>query len=610
MKKQLLLIFTLFTISLINCQVLEETLFVDFGPNDTTNGNVTSNPDSNGNYWNNPIDPKAETASTLALVENNNTNTNYTLNVNTDMFTNGIQNGGLINPEVSLLGEFAINTATQDYFTSNGDLGELTISNLNPNYGYKFSMFASRTGSATRSTKYTLTGSNTTSGTLATTGTGIGNNSYDGNNDTIYTSDYVFPDNSGNIKINISKAAGAFCYINAMKIESYSGLSIVNVASITLSGNNITNNRETVTVTASILPENADEKGVTWSVDDDSIAYISQQGVVYPKSNGTLEVTATSKEEDSTVFGTISITISNQYEPSNDFLIDFGENNTTSGNQTTSPDTNNNHWNNLIDPETTASAISLIDKTGISSSYNISISGESFSTNGGSSSGGLMSPDVSLLGEYAITSATEDYFFNYNKTSKLIISNLDLNNAYSFNLFGSRNTTSTRISEYSIIGLDQNGSSKTTIGTNQTSGSGIGKGTSSINGNDSYVFTSEMVYPNSDGEIEIEITATTGGFAYINFMKIDEFTPSSLSVNRFKNVSLSFYPNPVKNYLNLDTGSDLSVKKVEIFNIIGSKVLSITNKNSINLKKLKSGIYVVKALINNEYSKSFRIVKE
>ncbi|WP_088323113.1 T9SS type A sorting domain-containing protein [Polaribacter tangerinus] len=610
MKKRLLFIFTLFAINLINSQVLEETLFVDFGPNDSTNGNVTSNPDSNGNYWNNPIDPKAATASPLTLIENDNTNTNYTLNVNTDMFTNGIQSGGLINPEVSLLGEFAINTATQDYFTSNGDLGELTISNLNSNYGYKFSMFASRTGSATRSTKYTLTGSNTTSGTLVTTGTGIGNNSYDGNNNTIYTSDYVFPDSSGNIKINISKAAGAFCYINAMKIESYSGLSIVNVATITLSGNNITSNRETSKITATILPETADEKGVTWSVSDDSIAYITQEGIVYPKSNGNVEITATSKEENSTVSGTINLAISNQHEPSNDFLIDFGENNTTSGNQTTSPDTNNNYWNNLIDPETTASAISLIDKTGNSSSYNISISGESFSSNGGSASGGLMAPEESLLGEYAISSATEDYFFNYNKTSKLIISNLDLNNAYSFNLFGSRNTTSTRISQYSIIGLDKSGATKTTVGTNQTSGSGIGSGTSSVNGNDSYVFTSEMVYPNSNGEITIEITATTGGFAYINFMKIDEFTPSSLSINKFKNVSLSFYPNPVKNYLNLDTKSNLSVKKVEVFNIIGSKVLSISNKNSINLKELKPGIYVVKTLISNEYSKSFKIIKE
>lgn len=609
MKKQLLFILTLLGFAISNAQVLEQTLLVDFGPDDGTNGNVTSNPDSNGNYWNNPTDSNS-TATTLALVDDANGATGYSLDVNTDMFTNGILNGGLLAPDQALLGDFAINTATQDYFTSNGDLGEFLISGLNPAYGYRFSMFASRTGTATRTTQYVISGTNTDTGTLVTTGTGIGNGGYDGNNDTIYMSDYVFPDASGNIQINISRAAGAFCYINAMKVEAFSGLSVVNVTAITVSGSDISTNRGTSQLVATVLPANADEQGVTWSVDDDTLASITENGLLSARGNGVVMVTATTNEVGSSVSGTSSITISNQVEPSSDFLVDFGPNDVTNGNITINPDSNGNFWNNAVDPTIAAPAIDLIDKEGNTSSYSLTISDVDFSSNGGTSSGGLIAPEVSLLGEYAIDTATQDYFFNFNTTSRLVISNLEQTSAYSFNIFGSRNTTSTRISQYTINGFDENGSSTSIIGINQTSGAGIGQGTSSINGNDSNVYTSEMIYPNASGEITIDINAIAGGFAYINFMKIDEFTAATLSVNNFSNNQFKFSPNPVKDFLNFEIPQNILVETIEIYNITGSKVKSILNSKSINLNELSSGVYIAKVILKTGDSSNFKIVKE
>jgi hypothetical protein len=92
-------------------------------------------------------------------------------------------------------------------------------------------------------------------------------------------------------------------------------VSKVAVTSITLAGagnaTSINTNGGTLQITATVLPDSAATKTVTWSVSDQNIATISSSGLLTAKSNGTVTVTATANDS-SNVTGTLAITISGQ----------------------------------------------------------------------------------------------------------------------------------------------------------------------------------------------------------------------------------------------------------------------------------------------------------
>ncbi|MDE6523115.1 MAG: Ig-like domain-containing protein, partial [Muribaculaceae bacterium] len=70
---------------------------------------------------------------------------------------------------------------------------------------------------------------------------------------------------------------------------------IIEVTGITLSNTNLSlTEGETATLTATIAPENATDKSVTWTSSDASIATVSDKGVVTAVKTGTATITATS----------------------------------------------------------------------------------------------------------------------------------------------------------------------------------------------------------------------------------------------------------------------------------------------------------------------------
>ncbi len=61
------------------------------------------------------------------------------------------------------------------------------------------------------------------------------------------------------------------------------------------------------------------------------------------------------------------------------------------------------------------------------------------------------------------------------------------------------------------------------------------------------------------------------------------------------NTTISLYPNPAKNSLNIQNSSEAQVEKVSIYNMLGKLVLQETNPiAAINLKPLSFGIHLVK----------------
>ena len=214
-------------------QTVERTFYIDYGQNNVSGqGNKTVGADKNGHYWNNIFGkgtgaPDKAYPQTISLVTSGNKATDLQLQLSSRFSTNGYTNGGLQNPSAALLGDLAIESATQDYIFLEGgqDYGAIRFKGLDLSKAYRFYLFGSRTATDTRAAWFDLTGENCWRGEMTMSGAGIGNGGYNGNNDNILTSDLIFPDRNGGIDLNIiKKGSGIMVYLNCMKIEEVSGV--------------------------------------------------------------------------------------------------------------------------------------------------------------------------------------------------------------------------------------------------------------------------------------------------------------------------------------------------------------------------------------------------
>ena len=116
---------------------------------------------------------------------------------------------------------------------------------------------------------------------------------------------------------------------------------------------------------------------------------------------------------------------------------------------------------------------------------------------------------------------------------------------------------------------------------------------------------------------------TPGSIIYIGVWKYGTVAPSSTSKdfvisaydpslgnNLFDSSNFKYYPNPVKNTLNLSYNQEIS--NVEVFNLLGQKVSSnVINANTaqIDMSNLSKGAYMVKVTSNNQL-KTIKVIKE
>ncbi|MEI6556715.1 MAG: Ig-like domain-containing protein [Paludibacter sp.] len=492
----------------LNAQTINQRFFLDFGPNDVTNGNITVSPDANGNSWTNVNGTALNNSATL--VNTANVTTSYVLTTTVACSKNGILNGALLTPDPALLGEMAINTATQDYFF-NGVAASFKLSGLNPSKGYKFYAFGSRNTTEIRTTQYVFTGINSFTGTNQTSGTGLGGGTINQNTQTFLASTIISPTAAGVITIDVSKVAGTYWHLNMMKIEEYNSAPL---ESITVTGKSVSAAEGTYQMTATVSPINA-VKEVSWSVDNTDVATIGASGLLKAKKDGTITVTATTKDPTSTVSGSLQLSvIGAKISAIQSLFLDFG----TSAALTTSPDANGNYWNNITDPTATAAAVPLVNSinttTGYSQKMVTALSAYDVSA------GGLAAPDPLLLGEFAVATATQDYFGN-SSTGSMKFTDLNPNSAYKFKIFGSRNTTETRVAQYDLVGLN------TSSGTLQTAG--VNLGGPGYNGNTSTIYSSGFVVPNTSNEISLTLTKLSGSNNNINVLKIEEYNHTPIT---------------------------------------------------------------------------------
>lgn len=214
-------------------------------------------------------------------------------------------------------------------------------------------------------------------------------------------------------------------------------------------------------------------------------------------------------------------------QPGRSILLDLGPSNPEDGDATPGTDANGHHWNNWHpaeggEPVNAGEHLGrLIDTTGSTTCVGFTITG-GFQTNG-KEHGGLQNPSAELLGDLAVPTATQDYFFS-SADGKLgggdddagggfMIHGLDPAIRYEIKLFGSREHTQTRITEYRVCGAVRR-----TL-TLQTSGTDIGAD-GVFDGNDDQALTIAGVRPDAFGQIFVDLTLIAGDYAYLNAIQI------------------------------------------------------------------------------------------
>lgn len=116
---------------------------------------------------------------------------------------------------------------------------------------------------------------------------------------------------------------------------------------------------------------------------------------------------------------------------------------------------------------------------------------------------------------------------------------------------------------------------------------------------------------------------TAGATLYVGLWKYADADPTasnsefqiaaydaSLSTNSFNSNIFSYYPNPVKNTLNLSYSENIS--NVSVYNLLGQQVITKAineNQSQIDMSQLNSGTYMVKVTANDQV-KTIKVIKE
>jgi len=92
----------------------------------------------------------------------------------------------------------------------------------------------------------------------------------------------------------------------------------------------------------------------------------------------------------------------------------------------------------------------------------------------------------------------------------------------------------------------------------------------------------------------IATPATMAGIGFPDvhlIMSVRDFV--TLSVDDYNLDAISVYPNPTKDFININIANSESIEKVELFDITGKRVLNFTNTTKINITNLSNGTYLL-----------------
>ncbi|MDO3694001.1 BNR-4 repeat-containing protein [Wenyingzhuangia sp. chi5] len=92
-----------------------------------------------------------------------------------------------------------------------------------------------------------------------------------------------------------------------------------------------------------------------------------------------------------------------------------------------------------------------------------------------------------------------------------------------------------------------------------------------------------------------------------NTLKIER--TGDLSVNRLDSEAFKIHPNPVSDVLTLQNINNYNILKIEIYSVMGKKVLENKNIQPIDVSNLEKGVYILKIYTNNNSIAVKRFIK-
>ncbi|HAD97264.1 MAG TPA: hypothetical protein DCG19_07635 [Cryomorphaceae bacterium] len=302
---------------------------------------------------------------------------------------------------------------------------------------------------------------------------------------------------------------------------------------------------------------------------------------IKPKSDGSIVVTATAGPNNNNsagyyYIGAIQMTYTPIPAASDTIDIDLGD----------APTISAAPWNNITDYEA-GSVTNLTTTSGLTSSISVAVT-DSFNL---INTAGVTN-NASLPG-----TATGDSFFGSmlpgvggnQTTGGFTFSGLDPNTTYHFGFYGSRVASDNRETKYIAEGMNSDSAYLNVAVSNP--------GPEMV-----WVYN---VMPKSDGTIKI--TATAGpnnnnsvGYYYIGAIRM-AFN-GNIGLNESAVNNLVIYPNPARHEININTGDGSLARNIDIMNVNGSVVKSVTAneaRNTINISGIASGFYWVRVQTDN-----------
>jgi len=201
-------------------------------------------------------------------------------------------------------------------------------------------------------------------------------------------------------------------------------------------------------------------------------------------------------------------------------LVDLGPDDGGNGNATRGTDSQGQQWNswhkmNGGTVTLPGEALGLKTTAGKATPWRLVLGG--IFTPNGLKNGGLKTPSKSKLGNLAVATATQDYFYVGKSVGDqgFAITGLDPARKYRLRLFGSREwAAETRKTRYTVVSAAGKASQALV-----TSGNNIGSN-GSYDGNDSKIVTYDGLRPDANGKLHVFIAAEAGTYAYLSLLEL------------------------------------------------------------------------------------------
>lgn len=431
----------------------------------------------------------------------------------------------------------------------------------------------------------------------------------------------------------------------------------VPITGVTVVGSNISFYHGTSQMTTTITPADATYKTVTWSVDDESLATIDANGLLTAVSDGDVEVTATSNDPNVSVFGTKTITLTNQvYVPVTEITVSGADITTLGGTSQLSAviapanaSYDSIYWS--VDNEAvatidiasgllsavangtvvvTATSNTTDNVTGtltINVSNQNPITGLAVQGTGGASTIETLGGTLTMIATptpidaddaSVIWSVDDASVATINATTGVLTA--VSNGMVEVTATSVANNSISRLITITITGNNPVNSISVSTKSGDTSITELG-GTLALiaiitpsDADDTTVYwsvndTAIAVVDSASGILtavsngEVTVTATALANSTISDSISISITGQTTGIVEFANTSTTIYPNPASDYLNIEgieTGTE-----IKIYSMDGTLVKSTTYANeSINVSGLYSGIYIVK--VNNNALKLYK----